>query len=234
MNNVMRTTCVAAGLLAATAGTAAAQSYGDRNPFTGLYIGGQVGYDSVQLNNRSDLPDFSSENGGRLTGLGSDGIAAGALLGYNFPLSDRFILGVEGTGRWSDASGNTSVTDNTSDSRIEQGNRWSWGVMGRLGILVSDSTMLYAGGGWGQTRFNTRFINTPSGGSPTTVFDDGITRNAWRVGGGVEVALGGGWAGRLDYTYVNYRGYEVEINPANSFVVEPAAHQVSVGASYYF
>ncbi len=234
MKTLLRTTCLAAGVLAATAGAAAAQSSGDRNPFAGFYVGGQVGYDSFQLNNRSDLPSFSAENGGRITGLGSDGIAAGAVLGYNFPLSDRFILGVEGTGRWSDASGSTSVSDNTSDSRIEQGNRWSWGVMGRLGVLVSDSTMLYAGGGWGQTRFNTRFINTPVGGQPTEVFDDGLTRNAWRVGGGVEMALGGGWAARLDYTYANYSDYDVVINATNRFAVEPAAHQVSVGASYYF
>ncbi len=234
MKNLLRTTCIAAGVLAATAGTAAAQSAAERNPFAGFYVGGQVGYDSYQLNNRSDLPDFDEENGGRITGLGSDGIAAGVLLGYNVPLSDSFIIGIEGTGRWSDASGNTSVSDDISDSTIEQGNRWSWGVMGRLGLVVSPSTMIYASGGWGQTRFNTRFINTPAGGQPTTVFDDGLTRDAWRVGGGVEMALGGGWAGRLDYTYSNYNDYSVEINPANSFAVEPAAHQVSIGASYYF
>ena len=234
MKSFLHTTCIATAIVVATAGAAAAQSSADRNPFTGLYAGGQVGYDSFHLNNRSDMPDSDGENGGRITGLGSDGIAAGALLGYNFPLSDVFIVGVEGTGRWSDASGNTSVSDNTSDSRIEQGNRWSWGVMGRLGLLVSNDTMLYASGGSGQTRFNTRFINTPAGGSPTTVFDDGITRDAWRVGGGIESALGGGWTARLDYTYSNYSDYDVAINPTNSFVVEPAAHQVSVGVSYYF
>ncbi|MGE0668759.1 MAG: outer membrane protein [Sphingomonadales bacterium] len=234
MKALLRTTCVAAAALAATAGAAAAQSAGDRNPFTGFYAGGQVGYDSFQLNNRSDIPDFDDENGGRITGLGSDGIAAGAVLGYSFPLGDAFILGVEGTGRWSDASGNTSVSDDTSDSRIEQGNRWSWGVMGRLGLMISDRTMLYASGGWGQTRFNTRFINTPSGGDPVEVFDDGLTRDAWRVGGGVEAALGGGWAARLDYTYANYSDYDVILDEDNSFAVEPAAHQVSLGVSYYF
>jgi outer membrane immunogenic protein len=234
MNTILRTTCVAACVLAATAGTAAAQSSGDRNPFAGFYAGAQVGYDSYQLNNRSDLPDFDEENGGRITGLGSDGIAAGLVAGYNFPLGDRFILGIEGSGRWSDASGNTSVSDDLSDTTIEQGNRWSWGIGGRAGFLVTPNAMLYASGGWGQTRFNTRFINTPVGGSPTTVFDDGLTRDAWRVGGGVEAALGSGWAARLDYTYSNYNTYSVIIDPANSFVVEPESHQVSVGVSYYF
>lgn len=234
MNNVLRTTIVAAGALAASATAAVAQPSGDRNPFDGFYVGGMVGYDSLHLNNQSDIPDFDSENGGRITGLGSDGIAAGAALGINVPLGDLFVVGVEGTGRWSDASGNTSVSDNTSDSSIEQGDRWSWGVMGRVGVPISQNTMLYGSGGWGQTRFNTRFINTPSGGSPTTVFDDGITRDAWRVGGGVEAALGGGWTARLDYTYSNYGNYHVVINPTNRLAVSPVAHQVSVGASHYF
>ncbi|MEN3974673.1 outer membrane beta-barrel protein [Emcibacter sp. SYSU 3D8] len=234
MHHLLRTTCVAAGMLGATVGMAVAQPASDRNPFDGFYVGGMVGYDSFHLDNASDLPDFDEENGGFITGLGSDGIAAGAVLGVNMPLSDLFIVGIEGTGRWSDASGNTSVSDNTSETSIEQGNRWSWGVMGRVGMRVSDGMMIYGSGGWGQTRFNTRFINTPAGGSPTTVFDDGVTRDAWRVGGGAEIALGGGWTGRLDYTYSNYGNYDVEINPTNALVVKPEAHQVSVGVSHYF
>ncbi len=234
MNYVLRTACIATGMLAATAGAAFAQSSGDRNPFEGFYVGGMVGYDSFHNDNASDLPGFDGQNGGRLTGLGSDGIAGGVVLGFNVPLGNSFIVGIEGSGRYSDASGKTSISDNTSNSSIEQGSRESWGVVGRAGVLLSRNTMVYASGGWGQTRFNTRFINTPTGGSPTTVFDDGITRNAWRVGGGIEAALGGGWTGRLDYTYANYSDYDVVLNSTNSFTVKPVAHQLSLGVSYYF
>jgi outer membrane immunogenic protein len=234
MNRFLRTAGLAGVVLAASSGAALAQSSADRNPFTGFYLGGMVGYDSFHNDNRADLPSFDGENGGRLTGLGSDGIAGGIVAGYNIPLGDRFIIGIEGSGRYSDASGHTSVSDTTSDSRIEQGQRWSWGVTGRAGVLVSPRTLLYASGGWGQTRFNTRFINTPAGADPTEVFNDGVTRDAWRVGGGIEAALGGGWTGRLDYTYSNYGNYDVVLNPTNGFTVKPVSHQVSVGVSYYF
>jgi outer membrane immunogenic protein len=234
MNNVLRTACIATGVLAATAGVAMAQPDNGQNPFAGFYVGGMVGYDSFHLDNRSDLPGYDGENGGRLTGLGSDGIAGGVVLGYNMPLGRNFILGIEGTGRYSDASGSTSVSDDTSDSTIRHASRGSWGINGRAGVLVSPNTMIYASGGWGQTRFNTRFINTPAGADPVEIFNDGITRDAWRVGGGVEVAMGHGWTGRLDYTYSNYNNFDVVLDPTDSFTVKPVSHQVSVGVSYYF
>jgi outer membrane immunogenic protein len=233
MTHILRAACVAAGALALSAGAASAQMRDD-NPFGGFYAGAQIGYDSFQLNNRSDLPDFDGENGGRLTGLGSDGIAGGVVLGFNIPLGSAMIVGIEGTGRYSDASGDTSVSDEDSESTIRQGTRASWSIMGRAGILVSPNALLYAQGGWGQTRFNTRFINTPTGADPVEVFDDGITRDAWRVGGGVEAALGGGWSARLDYVYANYSDYDVVLSPTNDFTIKPAVHQVSLGVSYYF
>jgi outer membrane immunogenic protein len=233
MTKILRTACIATGLVAATATGAFAQS-ADRNAFDGFYVGGMVGYDFLSNQNSSNLPDFDQENGGRIAGLGSDGIAGGVVAGFNIPMGDAFILGIEGTGRYSDASGDTSLSDNVSESSIRTGTRSSWSIMGRVGFLVSPTTMIYGSGGWGQTRFNTRFINTPVGGNPTEIFDDGITRDSWRIGGGIEAALGGGWTARLDYTYANYSDYEVTVNPLNSFVIKPTAHQASVGVSYYF
>jgi opacity protein-like surface antigen len=235
MTRILRASCIATGLVVVSSGAAFAQM-GTDNPFDGFYVGGMVGYDSMGIDNEPDLPDYidDSEQGDRIAGLGGDGIAGGAVVGFNVPLGDRMILGAEGSFRYSDASGETSLSDDDGSSAVDFNSRESWAIMGRVGFLVSDTTMLYGAGGWGQTNFDTRFTNTPDGGNSSVLFDDGVTRDAWRVGGGVETALGSGWTARADYTYSNFNGYDIAVAPGNTFHVDPESHQFSLGVNYYF
>ncbi|MBI1182165.1 MAG: outer membrane beta-barrel protein [Alphaproteobacteria bacterium] len=235
MTRIFYATCLATGLAAASAGVAVAQPRGE-NPFSGFYIGGEVGYDSYGINNEPYLPDYIDQGaeGNRLAGLGGDGIAGGAVLGYNVPLGDALILGAEGSFRYSDASGDTSLSNSSSDSKVDFNSRESWALMGRVGFMISDRTMLYGSGGWGQTHFGTRFTNTPDSGDSSILFDHGTTRDAWRVGGGIETALGGNWTARLDYTYSNYSGYDITVAPGDTLHVDPQSHQFTLGVNYYF
>lgn len=228
MKQTIRAAILAVGLLPAGMAAAHAQT-GDGTPFTGFYLGGLVGYDDYHLNNDATLPGFGMASG-RIDHMGGDGIAGGAIVGYNIALAPRVIAGVEGQFRYSDAGGSTTTPGTTGLSDLQTKARESWGLGGRLGFLPMPNMMLYASGGWTNSRFRTS-IDDASG---ANIFRDSLTRDAWRVGGGVETALGGNWTAHVDYTYSNYSGYDVPVNATNDVLVKPTSHQVSLAVSRYF
>ncbi len=229
MHQTLRTACVAVCLFPLGIAAANAQSAGDANPFTGFYAGGVIGYDNNHLDNDATLPAFGVPNG-RVSGMGGDGIAGGAILGYNFALAPRIVAGLEGQFRYSDAGGSTTTPGATGLSDVSTKARDSWGLGARIGFLPTRNTMLYASGGWSNTRFRTS-VDDVTG---ANIYRDSSRDDAWRVGGGVETALGGNWTARLDYTYANYSGYDVPINNTNGIEVKPTSHQVSLAVSRYF
>lgn len=229
MNRMLCTACLALGLAPLGIAAANAQPAADANPFAGFYGGAVIGYDNNQLNNEATLPDFGMPSG-RIAHMGGDGVMGGANIGYNFVLAPQLIAGIEGQFRYSDAEGRTSTPGATGLSDVNTKARESWGLGGRLGFLPVPNTMVYAAGGWTNSRFRTS-VDDASG---ANIFRDSLHDDAWRVGGGVETALGGQWTARVDYTYSNYSGYEVPLNATNGVHVEPASHQVQVGVSRYF
>ena len=229
MNQTIRAACLAIGLLPVGIAVANAQPAGNDNPFAGFYLGGVIGYDDNHLDNDATLPSFGLASG-RVGGMGGNGIAGGAIVGYNVALSPQWVAGLEGSFRYSDASGSTSTSGATGLSAIDTKARESWGLGGRLGFLPTRNLMVYASGGWTQGRFKTSVDNAAG----INIFNDSSTQDAWRVGGGVEAALGGNWTARVDYTYANYSNYDVVLNSTNNIAVKPTSHQISLAVSRYF
>jgi opacity protein-like surface antigen len=115
-----------------------------------------------------------------LDGLNSTGLVGDIRVGYDQQLSNRLLAGVFGTYGFSsmDADG-TNVLFGDS-FKLERGDDWSVGA--RAGVLVNNSTLLYALAAYTQTEYDLSVTSNAATLSKTTTFD-GIT-----VGGGIEFA----------------------------------------------
>ncbi|MEJ0093138.1 MAG: outer membrane protein [Methylocella sp.] len=198
--------------------------------WTGIYVGGQVGYawgnQNVSSNSGFGSDSFSSNN---------DGVIGGAHVGYNLQLS-QFVIGLEGSVDGS--SLNKSITRGGFVPVTYSANLGVQGsVRGRVGYAW-DRVLLYATGG-------VAFGGVDSSLSSPFGFDSASdTRVGWTVGGGLEYAITNNWSIRAEYRYTDLG--HASIFAANSFN-DPAIgggggfsnrhiveNQVQVGFSYKF
>jgi len=223
--------------------------------WTGVYIGGQVGYAWGQSNfNFSDeLGDFAA------LGNNVDGVIGGAHVGYNLQLS-QFVIGLEG-----DVDG-TSLSRSRSQSLvlgslpgeidINVRHNIEGSIRGRVGYAW-DRVLVYATGGAAFGGFNANasanfatFVPNGIGGG--SVFDvagqasSSATRVGWTVGGGLEYAVTNNWSIRAEYRYTDFGRSTTFTNLGVTFggVVQPGIgaivsrnfneNRVEVGFSYKF
>lgn len=169
-------------LVALVAGTFATPALAqDAAPFTGFRVEGLAGWDRPQVpGNRSD---------GALYGVGT---------GYDVQTGGA-VVGIEGEAADSTADNCVSVA-----SAAATGNRLCTRtgrdlyVGGRVGALVAPSTLLYAKAGY--TNAQVRNALTLAGTTTRTR----ETLDGFRVGGGVEQAVGANSFVKLEYRYSNY------------------------------
>ncbi len=204
--------------------------------WTGLYVGGQVGYEF----GRSQAIAFAPGLGG-LAGNGgnSNGIIGGAHIGYNYELSSlpalggfggaHLVVGVEGDVDGSSAKSNYGLGGiNVSTNDNIQGS-----ARGRLGIAV-DRVLFYATGGAAFGGLSNNYINTLNG--LTDSYNH--TRVGYTLGGGVEYAISNNWSVRAEYRHTDFG--RVTDNLANSTAggvnvsTREVDNRVQAGFSYKF
>lgn len=98
--------------------------------WSGVYVGVTGGY---TFNNTGFYAPGTS-----LDGIGANGALAGALVGFNWQVSPRFVVGIEA---------DASISEDDTLSPLTSEN-WSAGVRARAGALVSPSTLFYLSAGW--------------------------------------------------------------------------------------
>jgi outer membrane immunogenic protein len=214
--------------------------------WTGIYLGGQVGYGWGTENERLFASNGTLFFEGRFDSF-LQGVIGGAHVGYNLQI-DQWVLGLEGSVDGTSMTrtvtptffGNianvTSISEETSTD--VQGS-----VRGRLGVAF-DRLLFYATGGVAFGDFKANFANTtrlgflPVGGP----FSFSTTRTGWTVGGGIEYAVTNNWSVRGEYRYTDFGTFR-DAPFATSFTggfVATANHrftqqnQVQVGFSYKF
>jgi outer membrane immunogenic protein len=175
----MRKLIVVASLAAVSLATPALAQSG--SPFTGVHVEGIVGWDRPQVPNDH-----------------ANGIVYGAGVGYDFQ-AGRAVLGVEGEA--SDSSADKCVTGvaATGDNLCASAGRDLY-VGGRIGAMVAPTTLLYAKAGYTNARFNTEYTTVSGVGNFRTRQD----LDGFRVGGGVEQAVGRNAYVKAEYRYSNY------------------------------
>ena len=193
--------------------------------WTGLYVGGHVGYS--RGNAQVTLTDPSSP----ATNFGSPfgSLTGGVQLGYNYILPSRILLGIEADMSFPNflaadpaAWSRTTLVTDTSEKIDYMGT-----LRGRFGYAFPH-WMIYATGGfaWSQGRF----LQNPG---VTDDIDKTLhLHSGWALGVGAEVAISSSWTARLEYLYLNF-GYAEVLFPSGTVAGSSFDIQsVRVGLNY--
>ncbi|WP_428028499.1 outer membrane protein [Altererythrobacter sp.] len=180
---------------------AAAQAQDDADgAWSGIYFGAEAGVDNYELSAKGDLGLVDPALAGleaSFDGLSGDGVAGGIYAGYNMGFGGGFVA-VEGFAGLSDASMGVSASDGVDTLSVTAKARESYGVAGRIGAKLSRSTVIYARGGW----VNTRFKVSASDGVDT--FSESETEDGFQYGGGLESMIGPKMSIRAEYVISDY------------------------------
>jgi outer membrane immunogenic protein len=203
----------------------------DAFSWTGLYIGGHVGYGWGDKEWTQVDPKRNDANS-----FGVSGVVAGAQVGYDHQIG-AWVFGVEGQWSWSDINGdrrdsnpetllcNTNFACNTDI-------KWIATATGRLGYAVGPA-LLYVKGGGAWVREDHRFIVVATGSDLASAHE---TRSGWTVGGGLEYRLDHNWSTKIEYNYIDFG--DKRLSFANlgsvSIGIDQQIHLVKVGINYRF
>ncbi|MGD0635540.1 MAG: outer membrane protein [Beijerinckiaceae bacterium] len=180
--------------------------------WTGLYVGGQIGYAFGNDNDTRVIPAISASTN-------PSGVLGGAHIGYNFdPGLGGVVLGLEG-----DINGSSYTATASGLYTIKSPVQGS--IRGRAGFAV-DRALFYATGGAAFATFNDTYT---SGDSSST------TRVGYTVGGGVEYAVTNEWSVRAEYRYSDFGTFTDTLPIAGTTVShKETENQVTAGFSYKF
>ncbi|MFC4295706.1 outer membrane protein [Novosphingobium tardum] len=196
----------------------------DNSTFTGPRVEAILGYDKTQAGSSVDNDTTSSDD------QSVDGLLYGIGAGYDVAVGG-VVLGVEG-----------EYTDSTAKTGYDNGDFEGFGfgnvkvgrdlyVGARAGVLTSPRTMVYAKAGYTNARFD---VLASDG---TTELKNNFDTDGWRVGAGVEHALGPQTFAKLEYRYSNYNKGEVDYpvgTDSARFDIDTDRHQVVVGVGMRF
>ncbi len=184
--------------------------------WTGIYVGGQIGYAWTSGNNQFTGIDPAFGAGTFLSssvGGTPSGVIGGGNVGYNYQIN-QWVLGLEGDVNGTSLS-NTAVlgfadgTSLTAHTTADiQGS-----IRGKVGIALGgigwDRALIYATGGVAFGGFTTDATlansGATNGGFP--FFASGnrsTTRVGWTVGGGIQYAVTNNWSVFAEYRYTNW------------------------------
>ena len=172
--------------------------------WTGVYVGGNVGYGWAR---------YTAEVAGISGSFDLDGVTAGGLVGFNWQ-SGMFVGGIEADYQWSDQK--KSVTDGVDTATLRISSFAT--VRGRAGVAI-DNVYIYGTGGYANFE-----LKAESSGASGT-FSGTENRGGWTVGAGIDVAVFGNLIARAEYLYLQsfdkdtlVRGFTVTDHVTDSVV----------------
>jgi outer membrane immunogenic protein len=156
-------------------------------PFSGPYVGAELGLDNYE-GQAEDLLVAGDE----IDGLSGNGVVGGVFAGYDVAMGNAFF-GIEGKASLSDAE--ASYSDGTDSLSIRA--KESFGASVRGGVMVNDSTGLYARVGWANTKFKLNDDGVTASDS-----DDGLV-----LGAGLQTRVGTAASLRVEYVRSDYNDF---------------------------
>jgi outer membrane immunogenic protein len=217
--------------------------------WSGLYIGGNVGYGWGNGNTDfTFLPAATSDIANATVDTKPKGVIGGAQTGYNWQMgslvtgleADIQSAGIKGTA----APSQIIATDgaNVPGDFLSSKEKLSWfgTVRGRLGVTVTPDLLLFATGGLAyghvEASANAHFINPfdfPGSVSKTKV--------GWTAGVGTEWRFARNWSAKAEYLYVDLGsasalGTDVTTSPslAVGYTWKTKENIARVGVNYHF
>jgi outer membrane immunogenic protein len=219
--------------------------------WSGVYLGGQIGYawgkDNVIFSGTDNALNLANGSFGE----GPQGVIGGGHVGYNLQYN-RWVLGLEGSVDGTSLRKTVGVplaaSDGVTGSMTASSNAGVQGsVRGRIG-LAWDRVLLFGTGGVALTSFNTTYTDSTGffTGVPGTNANISVTRAGYTFGGGIEYAITNNWSVQAEYRYSNF-GHTNDFpfsNPSAIVGLPPGGfffaqhylkeNQVQVGFSYRF
>lgn len=188
-----------------------AEYTGPAEYFAGWYAGAALGFGTI------DSKTFGLRDGtGSDTGpMGDSGFSETGFLGYGF-VKDRWYLGAEVEAEASQAQWYHKKTkDDSRTAQVDKESGYGYGL--RAGYIVDSGALLYARVGHVDTKFHTYYtVNDQTAGA----YNRDETLNGTRFGIGADVPAGDNLFVRLDYSYVDYGGYDVNYTSSSGPATE--------------
>src|SRR5262245_16899002 len=207
--------------------------------WTGLYVGGHVGY-SGGFSSWSAPPALSSSFGlfqslDIFSGAGS--YLGGLQIGYDYMLPSRVVLGAQldtsypGFPRNDTSIGGISTffTPQTGHASYSENVVHFGTLRGRLGYAPAD-WLVYATGGFAWT-YNQLTLTSLAGDTSDSQF---LWRLGWVAGLGVEYAFAPNWTASVEYLFTKYGNSSVMFPNAGPFTSDFALQQLRAGLNYRF
>jgi outer membrane immunogenic protein len=190
--------------------------------FTGPRVEAILGYDHIGAGS-----DIDNQNGRDDQSI--DGLLYGVGAGYDINLGSA-VVGVEGEVTDSTAkSGRFDPTDQFGFGRVKAGRDLYVGA--RAGFLVNPATLLYVKGGYTNQKLGVLAGNT------NQQTDESFKLDGWRVGGGVERAIGTNSFAKVEYRYSKYDSAHIDYMDgatSSEFDIDTDRHQVVASVGYRF
>ena len=204
--------------------------------WTGIYIGGQVGYAWGTGANRFDgfIDDVFVD-----TSLGGNpnGVIGGGHVGFNYQIN-QWVIGLEGSVDGTSLTNTAVVAFPDGSTLAAHSNADIQGsIRGRLGIAW-DRVLIFATGGVAFGGFNTTVsVSEPPFFASASRSN---TRVGWTVGGGIEYAITNNWSIQAEYRFTDFgtiRNGDLAGLPVDEFLHghrRLQQNQVQAGFSYRF
>src|SRR6266581_2619782 len=224
--------------------------------WSGLYIGGNVGYGWG--NNSTDFsflptPEEFEVNNARLR-TRSSGVIGGAQLGYNWQIgplvtgleADIQGFGIKGSARGTPIFADRGIPDPNGVLSSEQKLSWFGTVRGRLGVTVTPDLLLYGTGGlaYGRADASANWFQSSGGVQNQAPASVSKTKIGWTAGAGAEWMFARSWSAKLEYLYVDLGSASaIGIESVNQVLVPPFAagytwhtreNIARIGVNYHF
>ena len=185
--------------LSAESPSAADESYA----WAGFYAGVDAGYafGSGKYTLNPALAGLLPLTGANIFDLfGSRGASFGILGGYNLPIAQYWLVGLEGD--WSRQRLETQLVTapNTGfDTDIVVKQPWAFSLRGRFGYFVTPATLFYGTAGWGWSKVDYFDSDIAFG-----QFDSSVHVHGFQGGAGIETAVTPHFHMRLEYLQTLY------------------------------
>ncbi len=195
-------------------------------PFSGFRVGAEVGYDHLRSGSTVNIDDA------RDLKQSLNGVAYGAVLGYDLPAGENVRIGAEASIGSSSAGRKVRNAEPTvfNLGNVEAGRELYVGA--RLGFVTSPDLMLYVKGGYTNQRFGLR------GTDGTVELRQKLDTDGWRLGAGAEYALSDNAYIGAEYRYSNYNKAEFDFRgetpDSSQFDIDTDRHQVMATAGVRF
>ncbi len=182
-----------------------AQILPSNHSWAGLYVGGNagIGISNVRTIGGEGAVPFNTEQD-----VVGSGFTAGGQVGYNYMLTPRYVVGVEGDiGYLGLNHGDPGWND--FGRPFSNKTNWYGTARARLGLTTGPALLYITGGGAWVNLTDTIMAGTLQA-------QTSRTGGGWTFGGGTEVALDPRWSARLEALYMDVGRTSLAIGAVNT------------------